>query len=273
MPRELLKPPMREETLTDEERRIYEWQMWLPGFGEAAQSRLKGASVLISRVGGVGGQAALQLAAAGVGRLILAHAGNLKPSDLNRQILQSHGNIGHPRMIGLTKRLGDLNPRLDIVPVPENISPENALPLVAMADVVLDAAPLFEERLALNAAAVQLGKPMVECSMYGLEAHITTFIPGRTGCLHCLVRSPPDYWKRQFPVLGAVSGTVGCLGAVEVVKLLTGLGTPLADILLTLDLASMHFRRLHIAADPRCLVCRRSPPFATPLPSQLPKTL
>ncbi len=217
--------------------------------------KLKGASVLISRVGGVGGQAALQLAAAGVGTLILAHAGNLKPSDLNRQILQTHERIGLQRMEGLTARLHALNPRMRIIPVTENISNTNASALVSLADVILDAAPLFEERFALNDAAVKLRKPMVECAMYGLEAQITAFIPGQTGCLRCLVGSPPDFWRRQFPVLGAVSGTVGCLGAVEVVKLLTGIGQPLANVLLAMNLESMEFRRLRIAAAPGCPAC------------------
>ena len=81
---------LRGQPLTDIERQVYEWQMWVTGFGEVGQERLKKASVLISRCGGVGGAVALELAAAGVGRIILAHAGNLKPSDLNRQILMSY---------------------------------------------------------------------------------------------------------------------------------------------------------------------------------------
>lgn len=249
---------MNPAPLNDEERAMYQWQMWLPGFGEAAQAALKSASVLVSRVGGVGGQAALQLAAAGVGRLILAHAGTVRTGDLNRQILQSHDRIGKPRMEGMIQRLKALNPRLLVEGIEENASPANAHALVREADVVVDAAPLFEERLALNDAAVELRKPMVECAMYALEARITTFIPGRTGCLRCLVASPPDYWRRQFPVLGAVSGTVGCMGAVETVKLLTGLGEPLADILLTMDLGSMQFRRLRISRDPGCAACARA---------------
>ena len=76
--------------LTDEERAIYEWQLSIPDLAEAGQEKLKDATVLISRLGGLGGTVAYQLAAAGVGRLILAHAGNLKPSDLNRQLLMTH---------------------------------------------------------------------------------------------------------------------------------------------------------------------------------------
>jgi molybdopterin/thiamine biosynthesis adenylyltransferase len=242
-------------TLTDEERAICEWQMWVPGFGEEGQRKLKCASVLISRVGGLGGVVAYELAAAGVGRLVLAHAGNLKPADLNRQLLQTHDHLGKPRIESIARRLRDLNPRLDIVAVGENVTEENAGRLVAQADVVVDAAPLFEERFALNRAAVQQRKPMVECSMYSMEAHVTTILPGRTACLQCLVPEKPADWKRQFPVIGAVSGTAGCIGAVEVIKLLTGLGDPLAGSMLVMDLRTMNFRRVKTVRRPDCLVC------------------
>lgn len=241
--------------LTPEERAIYEWQMWLPGFGETAQRQLKGASVLISRVGGLGGLVAYQLAAAGIGRMVLAMGGVVNPPDLNRQLLQTHDRIGKPRLESILRRLRELNPRVELVGVAENISDANARDLVAQADIVVDAAPLFEERFALNRAAVALRRPMVECAMYALEAQLTTFIPGRTGCLACLHPEAPPTWRRQFPVLGAVSGTVACLGAVEVVKLITGLGTSLAGTLLTMDLGHMHFRRHRIRPRPGCSVC------------------
>jgi molybdopterin/thiamine biosynthesis adenylyltransferase len=114
---------------------------------------------------------------------------------------------------------------------------------------------MFQERLALNRAAFALGKPLVECAMYSLTAQITTFLPGRTGCLECQVPGVPADWKRQFPVFGAVSGTVGCLGAMEVIKLATGLGEPLADTMLTMDLATMRFRRVAMQRRPDCAVC------------------
>jgi molybdopterin/thiamine biosynthesis adenylyltransferase len=174
---------------------------------------------------------------------------------LNRQLLQTHDHLGQPRMDSIVRRLRDLNPRLEITAVAENISDANAAALVAQADVVVDAAPLFEERLALNRAAVAARKPMVECAVYAFEAHVTTFIPGRTGCLECLVPEIPPDWRRRFPVLGAVSGTAGCLGAVEVVKLLTGLGEPLAGVRLVMDLGTMEFRRLKLARRTDCPVC------------------
>lgn len=241
--------------LTPDERAIHEWQMWLPGFGEVAQRKLKGASVLISRVGGIGGLVAAQLAMAGVGRLVLAMGGHVHARDLNRQLLQSPSRIGQPRMDAILARLRDLNPQIELIGVRENISDANARELATQADVLVDCPPLFEERYAMNRAAIALGKPMIECAMYALEAHLTTFLPGRTGCLACLHSEPPPYWRREFPVLGAVSGTVACLGAVEVVKLLTGLGQPLADTLLTMDLGTMQFRRHQLRKVRGCPVC------------------
>jgi molybdopterin-synthase adenylyltransferase len=241
--------------LSDLERSICQWQMWVPGFGEAAQLKLKQASVLISRCGGVGGAVALELAAAGVGRLVLAHAGNLQPGDLNRQILMRHDWLGKPRVECAAQRLREFNPLTEIIAVAENISPANAERLVAQVDLVVDAAPLFDERFLMNQAAVHLNKPMVECAMFELETRLTTLIPRKTPCLACFYpESPPD-WKRQFPVFGAVSGTVGCLAAMEAIKILTGLGEPLLGRMLVGDLRSMTFRTLALKRDPQCRVC------------------
>jgi molybdopterin/thiamine biosynthesis adenylyltransferase len=234
---------------------VYAWQIDLAGMGEAGQRKLKAASVLISRVGGVGGTVALQLAAAGVGRLVLATGGVLKPSDLNRQLLQADHQTGTVRIENVVRRLREFNPRLEVVGIAENASESNATTLVAQADIIVDAAPLFEERFALNRAAVAAGKPMVECPMFAMEAQLTTILPGQTPCLECLVPEKPPDWTRRFPVLGAVSGTVGCMAAVEVVKLITGIGRPLAGVLLNMDLGTMEFRRLRIARRQDCPVC------------------
>lgn len=245
---------MRPE-LTPDERSTYEWQMWSPGMGEAGQQALKSATVLITRVGGLGGLVAYELAAAGVGRLVLAHAGNIKPADLNRQLLMTHDAIGTSRVDCATRRLRELNPRVDVVPIAENINADNASAIVHGCDLVVCCAPLFEERLHLNAACVRLRRPMVDCAMFDLSGQLTTILPGRTACLACRVPTPPPTWKRQFPVFGAVSGTVGCMGAMEAIKQITGLGEPLANKLLTFDLRDMRFRVVPIERRLGCEVC------------------
>lgn len=241
--------------LTPEERATYEWQMWVPGVGEDGQLKLKNASVLISRVGGLGGVVALELAAAGVGKLVLAHGGDVVPSDLNRQLLQTHDHIGKPRIESIVRRLNELNPRCNVVGIPENVSEANADALVAQADLVVDAAPLFQERLALNAAAFRACKPMIECAMHTLEASVTTFLPGKTGCLACYVPEVPPTWKRQFPVFGAVSGTPACIGAMEAIKLITGIGQPLAGEMLSMNFETMQFRKVRLPKRANCAVC------------------
>lgn len=241
--------------LTDEERAVYEWQIWVPEFGEAGQEKLKGASVLVSRVGGLGSVVAYELAAAGVGKLVLAHAGNIKPSDLNRQLLMTHDALGTSRVESAARRLGDLNPRLEVIAVPENMNADNAARLVDQVDLIVDCAPLFPERYEMNRQAVLQGKPIVECAMYDLEANITTVIPGETPCLACLYPDDPPAWKREFPVFGAVSGTVGCLAAMEAIKVIGGFGETLAGSLLTMDLRDMTFRKRRIERNPACRVC------------------
>lgn len=246
---------LRPTPLTAEDRAVYEWQMWTRDFGEAGQERLKGSSVLVTRVGGLGGVVAYELAAAGVGQLVLAHAGDVRPSDLNRQLLMTHDWIGRPRIESARRRLLELNPRLQIVAVAENAMDANVRGLVEQVDLVVDCAPVFSERFTLNREAVRQRKPLVECAMYELEATLTTIVPGRTPCVACLYPDAPPAWQRQFPVFGAVSGSVASLAAMEAIKLLAGFGEPLLGRMLYCDLREMTFRVRSLERRPDCPVC------------------
>ncbi len=241
--------------LNDTDRDIYEWQMSVPDFGEAGQRALKNASVLVSRCGGVGGAVAYQLACAGVGRLILAHAGDLRANDLNRQILMTRDWIGKPRVESAVRRLKELNPDLRVDAFNENVSDENAARLIENADLIVDCAPLFSERFTMNREAVRQRKPLVDCAMYELEARVTSICPGKTPCLACLYPVDPPEWKRQFPVFGAVAGTVGSMAAMEAIKILANFGEPLFGRMAVCDLRDMRFQTFNIARNPACAVC------------------
>lgn len=241
--------------LTPEDHAIYEWQMWVDGFGELGQQRLKGATVLVSRIGGLGGVVAWELAAAGVGKLLLAHAGNVKPSDLNRQLLMHYEAIGKSRVETAQKSLKEFNPAIEIEAIPENINAGNARKLVEQVDLAVGCAPLFEERLALSHACFELRKPLVDCAMYELTFQVTTIQPGQTACLACRVPAPPPEWKRQFPVIGAVSGIAGCIGATEAIKLITKIGDPLYNKLLMGDCRTNRFQQIQLQKNPTCSVC------------------
>lgn len=203
---------------------------------------------------------ALYLAAAGIGRMIILHGGDLAAPDLNRQVLMSADWIGRPRADKIRETLLRFNPAVDLTVIDENPGDHNLDRWVAEADVVCDCPPTFEERFALNRAAVRHRKPMVEAAMCGFEAYLTAFVPGSTPCLQCLFPEAPADWSAAgFPVLGAVSGTIACLAAIEAVKLLTGLGRPLAGQLLTLDTETHEYRKLRIRRVPDCPTCGRLP--------------
>jgi molybdopterin-synthase adenylyltransferase len=255
-----MRKPCPMPALTSSELERYSWQLDTPGYSQAQQQRLRDATVLISRCGGVGGTVALELAAAGVGRLILAHGGDLRLDDLNRQLLMTTEHVGKPRIESVQRRLHELNPHVEIIPIAENISTANAASLVARADLVISAAPLFEERLLLNLECVRQGKIMIDAAMYDLQATVLPIIPRSTACLACLTPEPPAWWRRRFPVFGAVSGTAACIAAMEAIKLLASLGTSLAGSMLAIDFRTLHCRTLAIARDDQCPVCGEPSP-------------
>ena len=243
------------EAISNAMKAVYEWQMAIPGFGEAAQAKLGSSTALISRCGGIGGPLAYHLVGAGIGRLIIAHGGNVKPGDLNRQILMTHDWVDKPRIESIVRRLREYGPFVKVEGIGENISPGNVAELVGRADIVFDCAPLFEERYLMNRECVLQRKPMIEAAMYGMEGQVTTIIPGQTPCLRCIYPEQPPAWKRRFPVLGAVSAMAGAIGAIEGIKVLTGLGTTLGGTLLFFDAGSMTFQRIPITRNPDCPVC------------------
>ena len=231
--------------------------MWVDHFGEAGQRILKSSRVLVSRVGGLGSVVAYELAAAGIGHLVLAHGGNIKLSDLNRQLLMTHSRVGSSRVDCAAERLNELNPDLKITKLDENVNNQNAKTLSDQVDLIVDCAPLFSERFALNDIAVKNNIPLVECAMYDLEFQITSIAPGKTPCLRCLYPEDIQHWRREFPVFGAVSATVGSLGAMEAIKILTGLGKPLYSSLLRGDLRTMKFQKVRLKTNPQCTICGR----------------
>lgn len=225
----------------------------LDGFGRYArqlkllglegQRKLKNATVFVAGIGGLGGTAALYLAAAGVGKLILAHEGIIHQPDLNRQILMDADRVGEPRIPCAVESLKKINPDMEIEAYNDRITVERSAPWVEAADIVIDARYDFPERYALNRLCRDIGKPMVEAAMYGFEVSLTVTLPGETPCLECLYPIRDSGWEPLgFPVLGATSGLAGCMAALEAVKWITGIGELTAGRMVrmnTLDLSSI----------------------------------
>jgi molybdopterin/thiamine biosynthesis adenylyltransferase len=235
----------------------YSRQLRLDGFGLACQQRLRSSTALVSRVGGVGGSAAVSLARAGIGRLILAHGGPVHAEYLNRWLLAMTDDVGRPCTEVMREKLHAINPAVEVSTVPENVNEDNVSRLVSQADLIVDGAPLFEERYLLNREAVRQRKPLVMGAMYGTESYVTAIVPGETACLACIYPAKPDYWTdiKVFPAIGPGPVMVGTMLAMEAIKLLTGFGQPLKNKLWFFDLENNISEYLHISRRADCRVC------------------
>jgi molybdopterin/thiamine biosynthesis adenylyltransferase len=241
--------------LNEEDLAIYEWQLDVPNFGKQGQQKLKNATALVSRAGGLGGALAMQLAAAGFGKIILAHEGNLKHSDLNRQILMTQGGLDKLRVEQAKETLNRFKPNIEVEAINSNFNESNAQELVAKADIVFDCAPLFEERFLMNRECVYQAKPLVDCAMFNMEGQLMNILPGITPCLQCLFPEKPPHWKRKFPVFGAVASLVASLGAIEGIKIIAGMPGVLTNQMLYINSNNLSFQKIPIKKNPSCKIC------------------
>ena len=237
----------------------YRRQLMLDGFTPDHQQKLKDSTVLVAGIGGLGGTAALYLAVAGIGKMIFAHSGSLTLSNMNRQILMRDDWIGKSRVVQGMKSIKDINPEVEVEIYDERTSDKNIEKLLGGVHVALSARPNFDERRVLNAACVKKKVPLVEAAMNGMEGYIFNILPGVTPCLNCLYPADNPEWEELgFPVLGAVSGMLGCMVSIEAIKLLTGYGKPLMSEMLTFNTINMEFRKYALHKNPLCGVCGNS---------------
>jgi len=243
----------------------YKRQLMLEGFTREHQERLNNATAFVAGIGGLGGTAALYLAAAGIGKLVLVHRGDLTLSNMNRQILMKEDWIGKSRVVMAKKSIREINSEVTVDIHDRWITESSIDELLQGTDIALSARPNFRERRVLNRSCVVNNIPMVEAAMNGMEAYLFNVVPGATPCLDCVFPGDDPSWEELgFPVLGAVSGLLGCMMAVEAIKVLTGFGKPLLSRMLTFNLLDMHFTTLNIHRDEHCPVCSRlSAPLAT----------
>lgn len=245
-----------ETQLTQTDRERYRRQMMLHGFTEDHQRWLRNSTALVAGVGGLGGTAALYLAAAGIGRLILVHSGNLTLSNMNRQILMKNSRIGKQRVSQAKQSIQEMNPEISIEVLDERITDKNVRTLLRTAQIALSARPNFSERRILNQACIEKGVPMVEAAMNGMEGYLFNVVPKVAPCIHCVYPEDDPSWQELgFPVLGAVSGMLGCMMAIEAIKLLTGFGKPLLSEMLVFNMQDMDFKKVRIPRNEQCEVC------------------
>lgn len=242
--------------LTAEELERYCRQIGGGVLSPTGQRRLKAASVLVTRAGGMGGPAALCLTMAGIGRVVLAHGGEMIPADLNRQLLGSEACVGKPRAAEFAAYLRSMNRHVTVEAIDhEPVDDAEAQSLARGVDVILSCPPTFAERLRLNRAALAAGVPLVDAAQWGMMGTLLAVAPGRTACLRCLYPRDPEF-EEFFPVIGAISSAIGSLAALEAIKIVTGDGQPLFGKLLTIDGFGGYTNVATLARAADCVDCR-----------------
>jgi molybdopterin/thiamine biosynthesis adenylyltransferase len=240
--------------LSPEELTRYARQIGPGVFSIEGQLRLKNSTALVTRVGGMGGPAALALVMAGVGRVIIAHGGRMISPDLNRQVLGSEGVLGKPRARHFAQYLRSMNRFVTVEAIDHEPDDHEALELAGRVDVVVSCPPGFEERLRLSRAAVRAGVPLIDAAQWGMTGTLIAVDPGRTACLRCVYPEDPPF-EEHFPVVGAIAAAVGALAALEAIKILSQTGKPMFGRLWTIDSYQARTLMVELSRDPNCPCC------------------
>lgn len=240
--------------LTPEQRNRYQRHLLVPEIGDEGQLKLLGAKVLLLGAGGLGSPAALYLAAAGVGTLGIIDMDVVDESNLQRQILHNMDRIGDRKVDSAKKTLTALNPDVNVVTYDRRLDASNIEEIIAGYDVIVDGADNFPVRYMLNDALVKAGIPVVHGSIFRFEGQVTVFHPLSGPTYRDMLPEPPPPEMApscaEAGVLGALPGIIGTIQAVETVKLILGIGSPLVGRYLTFDALDMEFREFKIRIDP-----------------------
>lgn len=252
--------------LTPDETARYARHLLLPEVGDDGQRRLKGSTVLVVGAGGLGSPVLMYLAAAGVGRLVVVDDDVVDSSNLQRQIVHGHADLGRPKVDSARDRLRDINPAVAVDTHARRFGPDNAAALVRDCDLVVNAADNFPTRYLVSDACILEGRPHVHGAIHRFQGEVSVFPPAGP-CYRCLHPRPPAPGEApscaEAGVLGVLPGIVGCLQASEAVKCLLGLGEPLAGRLLLIDALAARFREWRVPRRPDCAVCGDAPTIRT----------
>ena len=243
-------------SFSDEERQRYARHILLKEIGGPGQQRLKAATVAVVGAGGLGAPAALYLAAAGVGRLRLIDDDAVSLDNLQRQVIFRSADVGASKVARAQAALAALNDNVAVEIEEQRLTDANAAYLLRGADLVLDGTDDFETRFAVNAAARELGVPLVSGAVGRWDGQVSVFARGGP-CYRCFVpETPPDAETcARVGVVGALTGVIGSMMALEAIKLIAQAGEPLVGRVMFFDGLTGQARTSTLPRDPACPVC------------------
>jgi adenylyltransferase/sulfurtransferase len=255
---------------SDDELERYARHLVLPQVGGRGQAALKNARVAVVGAGGLGAPCLLYLAAAGVGQISIIDDDSVALSNLQRQILFATNDIGRSKVEAAAERLATINPHVVVTPVAQRLDAGNAASLLAGHDVVADGCDSFATRLAVADAAQALSVPLVSGAVGPFDGQLATFRGYQPDmpCYRCLVGEVADRAADSCAasgVLGAMTGVIGAMMALEVIREITGFGESLAGRLLLYDALGARMRTVRLPRDPACGAHCRSTAAAPPL--------
>jgi adenylyltransferase/sulfurtransferase len=256
--------------LTDDQLERYGRQILLPRIGVAGQQRLLGSRVLLIGAGGLGAPAALYLAGAGVGELVIADADRVEVTNLHRQVLHAESRVGWNKAESAAAALDQLNSEVQVTPLTQRLDGADLEGEADRADLVVDASDNFATRYNANAACLRAGTPLVSGAVIRMEGQVMVLPFDRTDpgpCYRCTYREPPDTEETErcsvTGVLGPAAGMIGTTLAAEAIKRLAGIDEGLAGRLLLVDALTMDFRTIALARDPQCPACSAFQPASS----------
>jgi bacteriocin biosynthesis cyclodehydratase domain-containing protein len=252
----------RMEGLSEEELEYYSRQIVLKEIGYNGQLRLKGAKACIVGLGGLGCSIATQLTAMGVGNLRLVDRDIVELSNLQRQHLYTMSALGYPKVEVAVRRLRDLNPNVELEPLPFSLNVETAEKVIRGVDVVIDGLDHMEPRYVVNRACVKLEVPYVFGAAIMNYGNVSTIIPGETPCLECFYGNLKDEVLPTCAVVGVHPSVISLVASVEVVeaiRILLGERPNLASKLLYCDLESLSMDEVSLSRMEDCPVCGDKP--------------
>ena len=243
--------------MNDQQLDRYARHIILKEIGGAGQQRLLDAHVVLVGAGGIGAPAIQYLAAAGVGRLTLIDDDIVSLSNLQRQVLFATDDIGQPKVKAAEVAVALLNPDVGITGRQVRLTADNAAALLAGADVVVDGSDNFATRLAVADAAQVLQIPLVSAAVGQFDGQLALFRGWEADrpCYRCLVGHDPDRPDVSCAdqgVLGALTGVLGSLAAIEAIRAIVPFGTDPAGTLLLIDALGFRFRTIGLPKDPGC---------------------
>ena len=245
--------------MDDTELLRYSRQILLPDFGIEGQERLRDSRVLVVGLGGLGSPVAIYLAAAGVGQLVLSDHDEVDLSNLQRQIAHGQNDIGRPKVISARDTLKALNPLVEVTALAHALESEELRKQVERCDLVVDATDNFASRFQMNDACVNAGKPLVFGAASRMEGQVAVLNlrPGRSPCYRCLYPAEIalDMSCSNTGVLAPLVGVIGSLQALETLKVLSGMGTPLDGRLLLVDGMTLEVQTVVLPRNRNCPAC------------------